>query len=206
LAEWDKRYGESETRLFGAAPSEYLREVMVRSDVAPTSALLLGDGDGRNGQWLAARCLAVTGIDVSQVATDLAIGHDRAGGFKVERICADLAHWQPDAGRQWDAAVLLYLQCEESVRLIAVARAAAALAPGGVFIAEGFSRAGATDEVTLGPKAPDVLYDLAFLVRSLAGFRILEAFEGETWLAEGPRHAGPAKVVRLLARKQPSTT
>lgn len=92
---------------------------------------------------------------------------------------------------------------EESVRLVATARAAAALAPGGFFIAEGFSRTGAGDESLLGPKTPDLLYDLSSLIQTLAGFRILEAFEVETWLAEGPRHAGPAKVVRLLARKHP---
>ena len=200
MADWNKRYRESPTRLFGDRPNEYLREVLARSDVAPVSTLCLGDGDGRNGLWLAAQGLRVTAIDISEVATEQAKGHDRAAKLKVERIVADLAEWRPPAGRNWDAAFMFYLQCEEAVRGRAVTEAAKALAPGGLFVAEGFSRAGA-EEGELGPKSPDLLYDLTSLTRALAGFRIVEAFEGETWLDEGTRHRGSARVVRLLARK-----
>ena len=74
------------------------------------------------------------------------------------------------------------------------------LAPGGWFVAEGFSRT-AIAAADFGPKAPDLLYDLSALRAALPEFRILEAFEGETRLEEGKRHQGVAKVVRLLAQK-----
>jgi len=200
MPNWDKRYGESDERLFGAEPSQYLRQVMARSDVSPASALMLGDGDGRNGTWLASRGVRVTAVDISAVATERALRHDRAAGVDVTRIVADLADWSAPAGTAFDAVFMLYLQCEARVRLDALARGAAALAPGGLFVAEGFSRAGATGN-GLGPKDPDHLYDLATLSDALAGFRRIEAFDGIAWLDEGTRHQGEARVVRLVARK-----
>jgi len=200
MPNWDKRYRETPARLFGAEPSQYLRQVMARSDVAPTTALMLGDGDGRNGTWLAGLGVSVTAVDISAVATEQALAHDLAAGVEVTRIVADLADWSAPAGTAFDAVFMLYLQCEARVRLDALARGAAALAPGGLFVAEGFSRAGATAD-GLGPKDPDHLYDLATLSDALAGFRRLEAFDGVAWLDEGARHQGAARVVRLLARK-----
>lgn len=200
MPNWDKRYGESPERLFGDEPSQYLRQVMARSDVSPASALMLGDGDGRNGTWLASRGVGVTAVDISAVATEQALAHDRAVGVEVTRIVADLADWSAPAETAFDAVFMLYLQCESRVRMSALAQGAARLAPGGLFVAEGFSRAGATAD-GLGPKDPDHLYDLAALSDALAGFRRLEAFDGVVWLDEGARHQGTARVVRLLARK-----
>ncbi len=200
MVNWDKTYRESPSRLFGDQPNQYLREVLARSDVAPTSALCLGDGDGRNGAWLAAQGLQVTAVDLSAVATDQALAHDLTRGVSVERIVADLADWQPEPGRQWDAVCLFYLQCEESVRHQAITHATRAIKPGGWFVAEGFSRFG-SEKKTLGPKPPDLLYDLDAMLQAVAGFQVLEAFEGLTWLDEGVRHKGPAQVVRILAQK-----
>ncbi len=199
MADWDKRYREAPAHLFGAKPNEYLRQAIARSDVSPESALCLGDGDGRNGHWLAAQGLSVTALDLSQVATEQAEAIDRAANVSVERITADLAKWRAPKHR-WDAAVMIFLQCEETVRRHAVLEAAKAINPGGWFLAEGFSRAG-IEAVGLGPKSPGLLYDLDSLTSALPGFRIVEAFEGETWLDEGKRHQGAARVVRLLARK-----
>jgi len=200
MPDWDKRYRESASRPFGAEPNEYLREIMARSDVRPGSALVLGDGDGRNGAWLASRGLAVTAVDISGVASDQAAAFDAENGVAVERITADLADWTPPAGRTWDAALMFFLQCEERVRHESAARAAAALSPGGWFAAEGFSVAGEAAE-GLGPKLARLLYDLESLIAALPGFEVVEAFDGMTRLDEGERHKGAAKVVRLLARK-----
>ncbi len=203
MTKWDERYGAGGDRLFGAAPNEYLREVMARSDFNASSVLCLGDGDGRDGAWLAGQGLAVTAVDISRVATAQALGHDQALGVTVERIAADLAAWRPPAGRSWDGATLFYLQCEAAVRQRAVATAAAALRPGGWFVAEGFAHgvSGAMVTPALGPQDPDLLYDLPALLQALPGFQIIEAFTGTTHLAQGRRHQGPAQVVRLLARR-----
>jgi len=200
MADWDGKYAAGGDRLFGDAPTEYVREVLARSDFDVRSALCLGDGDGRDGAWLAGRGLAVTAVDISGVATQQALDHDRALGVATERIVADLADWRPEAGRRWDAVFMMYLQCEAAVRHRAIAIAAAALAAGGWFVAEGFARPEG-GESTLGPTEPGLLYDLEALVAGLPGFRIVEAFKGTTWLDQGVRHRGTAHVVRLLARR-----
>lgn len=200
MADWNKRYTEAPARLFGSAPNEYVREVMARSDVSPRSALCLADGDGRNGAWLAAQGLNVTALDISDVATAQATKHDDALGVKVARHTADLATWSPDAGQTWDAAFMIYLQCETEVRNRAAARAAAALNPGGWFVAEGF----ADDDPglgKLGPGKPDLLYARDDLIAALDGLEIIEAFTGITRLNEGEKHQGPGWVLRILARK-----
>lgn len=200
MTDWDKKYAGGAERLFGDAPTEYVREVMARSDFDARSALCLGDGDGRNGGWLASQGLAVTSVDISGVATAQALAHDGTLGVTVERIVADLADWCPKAGRGWDAVFMLYLQCEAIVRSRAVVTATATLGPGGWFVAEGFARPDG-DEFGLGPTEPELLYDLDALTRALPQFRIIEAFKGTTWLDQGARHRGTAHVVRLLARR-----
>jgi len=202
MTDWDARYRDSETRLFGAEPNDYLRSVVERTDVRPKSALCLGDGDGRNGCWLARQGLGVTAVDISNVATELARGYDAEAGVRVERIAADLADWEPPAEQSWDMAVMLYLQCERDVRHRAVRMAGARLSEGGWFVAEGFSADGA-EAGGLGPKKPDLLYDLAGLLECLQGFEIAETFQGTTHLDEGARHQGDAVVSRFLAWKPP---
>ncbi|PIW26331.1 MAG: class I SAM-dependent methyltransferase [Rhodospirillales bacterium CG15_BIG_FIL_POST_REV_8_21_14_020_66_15] len=204
MKDWNSRYAKAgtapDTRLFGDQPSEYLREVMARSDFRPRSALCLADGDGRNGGWLAQQGLEVTAVDASTVATEHALAHDAARGRTVERIAADLADWTPPPGRAWDAVFLMYLQCEAAVRLRAARVAAAALAPGGWFVAEGFAPAGAGGR-SLGPEDPDLLYEMNDFLDVLCGLEVVEALKGRIRVNDGVRHRGEARVVRLLLRR-----
>jgi SAM-dependent methyltransferase len=197
---WDRRYRAAVEPPFGEAPNEYLRMVCARADFAARSALCLADGDGRNGRWLAGQGLAVTAVDVSAVATERALDLDRRRGVSVERIVADLAEWTPDRRRAWDAVFLIYLQGTGTLRRRALQLAAAALAPGGWLVVEGFSKAqGARPE--MGPDDPDRLYDLAELREALPALQVVEALAGRVLLSEGTRHRGEAEVVRYAARR-----
>lgn len=201
MVDWNKSYANAETRLFGDAPNEYMREVLARSDVAPKSILCLADGDGRNGSWLAAQGYNVTAVDISEVATEQASAHDKALGVSVERITADLATWSPN-GRTWDAVFLMYLQCEAEVRNRAATLGAAALSPGGWFAAEGFAPSNNEGNSELGPSMPELLYERDDLIAALGdGMQIVEAFKGWTHLKEGKRHQGKGWVLRLLAQR-----
>ena len=200
-ARWDKRYRAAAAPPFGEAPNEYLRTVCARSDFAARSALCLADGDGRNGRWLAGQGLAVTAVDVSAVATERALDLDRRRGVSVERIVADLAEWTPDRRRAWDAVFLIYLQGTGTLRRRALQLGAAALAPGGWLVVEGFSTAqGARPE--MGPDDLDRLYDLAELREALPALQVVEALAGRVLLSEGTRHRGEAEVVRYAARRR----
>jgi hypothetical protein len=199
-ARWDRRYRAAAEPPFGEAPNEYLRMVCARSDFAARSALCLADGDGRNGAWLAGQGLAVTAVDVSAVATERARDLDRRRGVAVERITADLAGWSPEPGRAWDVVFLIYLQSTSALRRRALAIAAAALAPGGWLVLEGFAKAQAA-RPGMGPDDPDRLYDLDELQAALPGLQPVEAFAGLVCLDEGTRHRGEAAVVRFAARR-----
>jgi SAM-dependent methyltransferase len=195
---WDRRYAAATGGLFGDQPNLYLRAILSRPDCAPNSALMLADGDGRNGTWVAAHGIAVTAVDHSREATRRAEARDRAAGVSAERIVADLADWSPGA-RRWDMAAILFLHGPETLRRHAVETAADALAPGGWLVIEGFATAQAGG--AFGPDDPDKLYDLATLRGWVPGLTPVEALDGVVALDEGPRHAGEAAVIRLCARR-----
>jgi len=199
-ARWDARYGEADGGLFGEAPNDYLRMVMARPRIAPRRALMLADGDGRNGTWLATRGIAVTAVDLSAEATRRAKARDRAAGVRAERVCADLAVWSPPAGPGFDLATVIYLQGPPRIRRRAVETAAAALRPGGWFLLEGFAKL-AGPGPSVGPEEPSARYDLEELPDWIDGLSPVEALEGLVRLEEGPRHSGLAAVIRLLARR-----
>jgi len=200
-ARWDKRYRAAVAPPFGEAPNAYLRMIVARADFAARSSLCLADGDGRNGRWLALQGLSVTAVDVSAVATEQALALDRRHGVGVERITADLAEWAPAPGHAWDAVFLIYLQGTGTLRRRALELGAAALAPGGWLVVEGFSKVqGARPE--MGPDDLDRLYDLAELRDALPALQVVEALAGRVLLSEGTRHRGEAEVVRYAARRR----
>lgn len=200
MVDWDKRYTEAETPLFGGVANNYVVETAARPDFEAQSALCLADGDGRNGRYLAQAGLAVTGVDISRVGTEQAIALDASLGISVERITADLADWQPLVDQRWDAVFLIYLHCQRAVRQRAVELAAQYLAPGGWFVAEGFA-ADFGDGPPMGPSDPALLYDIAEFDRWLDGFELVEALVGTIRLQEGSKHRGLAQVVRYAVRK-----
>jgi hypothetical protein len=198
MADWDATYTRFDAP-FGDAPSAGV-EALAAAAPGARSALCLADGDGRNGRWLARRGLAVTAVDLSDVATRTARARDGRDGVTVERIAADLAQWEPPADRRWDLACVVFLQCEAAVRLRAVQLGWAHLSPGGLLLAEGFSAAGAAPD-RLGPKDADKLYDAACLRAALDDSAIVDCRELDVVLDDGPRHQGPAQVLRLMAEK-----
>lgn len=194
---WDERYARAQGGLFGEEPNDYLRMVCARSEFAPRSALLPADGDGRNGTWLAKRGIAVTAFDLSAVATRRACERDARAGVSVERFTADLTQWQREPGRTWDAACIFYLHGPAALRRAALDTARAALGPGGWLVLEAFARGGS---MLVGSAEPASRYDLGEIEEWAAGLQIVELMSGLCLLDEGRRHAGPATVVRLLAR------
>ena len=64
---WDERYSGGDFQ-FGEAPNRYLESLApwLRPGMR---ALALGDGEGRNGVWLAERGLLTTSLDWSPVGS-----------------------------------------------------------------------------------------------------------------------------------------
>ena len=168
--DWDERYAASPL-LWGAAPNRFVEQ---RCRSLPAGAALdLACGEGRNALWLAALGWRVTGIDFSSVAIERARAAAAEGEHAVELVCDDiLTTALPRAA--FDLVLIAYVQLPADERRILVARAAAAVADGGVFLLVGHDRTNATDGHG-GPKDPTLLWTAAEVVSALEGFSIDEA-------------------------------
>lgn len=167
----------------------------------PLRALCIGDGEGRNGVWLAAQGAQVLAVDSADVGLAKARALAASGGPEVaaryHTEVADLADWAPEPGR-WDAVVLIYTHLPASIRQAAHRRLAAGLRPGGVLLLEAFHPQ-QLGRASGGPKDVDMLYRLAQLREDFSG--LLDetlGWEGETLLDEGPGHQGAGYVTRWM--------
>ena len=194
---WDERYQTTEY-IFGDQPCEWL---IMNQHRLPKSgkALALGDGEGRNGVFLAELGLKVTSVDLSEVglikARDLAVKR----GVAIQTVQADLEDYEIDPESQ-DLIVSIYCHLADAIRRLVHKRAEVALKPGGLFILEAFHRS-QLEYQSGGPKTTDLLYDLDALLDDFQKLQILEAFDGLCFLDEGARHSGIGHVVRLVLQK-----
>lgn len=194
---WDERFASGEFQ-FGEAPNRYLEEL--RPWLAPgMRALALGDGEGRNGVWLAQQGLRVTSLDWSPVGMGKAARLAAARGVSLATVTADAAAWEyPEGG--FDLVAWIYLHLPPSDRAAAARGVLRALASGGLLALECFTPA-QHGRRSGGPKMPELLWSRAIVEELFSGLEVLELLEGTVRLDEGPRHQGPAEVVRALLRK-----
>ncbi|MBY0339342.1 MAG: class I SAM-dependent methyltransferase [Acetobacteraceae bacterium] len=194
---WDERYQGGGFQ-FGDAPNEYLRAQSWRFRPG-MRALVPGDGEGRNGVWLAQKNLKVTTLDWSPVGVAKAKTLAEERGVTLDAQVADAAAWTyPEAGFDLVAWIFLHLPPED--RAAACRGCVRALAPGGLLVLECFTPA-QEGRRSGGPKQRDLLWDRAIVEREFATLEVLELTEGAVRLDEGPRHQGLAEVVRAVLRK-----
>ncbi len=200
-AMWDERYRAApyayglEPNAFLAAQSNRLRPGM--------RALVPGDGEGRNGVWLAGQGLDVDTLDLSAsgVAKAMALAADR--GVRVNAVHADALMWDwPEA--HYDLIALIYLHLVEAERRIVHAKALKALKPGGLVVLEAF-RPEQLDRHAAGtrggPRDAALLYSVEALRQDFAAEEILLLEAAETRVDEGHLHVGESAVVRAVVRK-----
>ncbi|MGE5160512.1 MAG: class I SAM-dependent methyltransferase [Betaproteobacteria bacterium] len=195
---WDKQYSAVEGYKYGTRPNAYL---MAEAHRLPRHARILvpGDGEGRNGVWLASQGHDVLTVDLSEVgvARARALAAERA--VSIDTLVADLKVWTPPAGA-FDAVVLTYLHMPPAMRAAVHRSVAAALRPGGLLLLEAFHPR-QLGRASGGPKEVELLYTLDD-VRADFADRLDEEFgeEGEALLDEGPGHQGMAVVTRYRGR------
>lgn len=194
---WDAMFA-GDRYVYGTEPNSFLRGQAFRLRPG-MRALTVGDGEGRNGVWLAQQGLSVTSIDLSAVGIDKARRLAAARGVAIEARQGDVADadW---AEASFDVVASIFLHLPPDVRPRVHAALARALRPGGLLVLEGFHRR-QLGRSSGGPKELELLFDLEDLRRDFAALEPLEALEGEVLLDEGDNHRGLGAVVRLLARK-----
>ena len=194
---WDERYTGGGFQ-FGEAPNLFLLSQAHRLKPA-MRALAVGDGEGRNGVWLAERGLVATSVDWSSVGLEKARALAARRGVALQTITADVSRWDwPVAGFDVIAWIFVHLPPED--RALACAGALRALAPGGLLLLECFTPA-QEGRRSGGPKHPSLLWSRALVEQHFAGLEVLELLEGTVALDEGPRHQGLAEVVRAVLRR-----
>ena len=197
-ATWNDRFARDEY-LFGRAPNGFVAAQADR--LAPGMRVLcVADGEGRNSVWLAERGLDVTAFDFSVNALRKARALADARGVRVAFAEADmLTYAWNDAS--FDALVAIFIQFLSPEQRPAVfAGMRSAVAPGGLFLLEGY-RPEQVAYATGGPKNAAHMYTRDWLTAEFAGWEILhlEAYDAE--IAEGTAHSGQSALIDLVARK-----
>lgn len=199
-AMWDERY-QGEDFAYGVAPNAFLA---AQAALLKTGgrALVPGDGEGRNGVWLAEQGLAVDTLDLSSKGVAKALRLAEARGVSLNAREGDALAWDwPRA--YYDVIALIYLHLVEPERRRLHGLALAALKPGGLIVLEAFrpeqierQRAG----VRGGPRDVELLYSVQQLREDFAAAEIVELSESDALLHEGTLHVGAGAVVRAIVR------
>lgn len=196
-AAWDARYAAT-AWLFGDQPNLYLRAQGFRLRPGQR-ALAIGDGEGRNGVWLAAQGLLVTALDWSATGLARAASLATARGVALDCVTADLTRWDWPESR-FDLIAWIFTHLPSAERALVAAAACRALVPGGLLVLEGFCPA-QQGRRSGGPKDADLLWTRDAAEAAFAPLELLECTEGAVRLDEGPRHQGLAEVVRGIWRR-----
>jgi len=196
---WDARYAD-DGYVFGEEPNQWLAE-NAGLLTAGMKALLPGDGEGRNGVWLARRGLNVTTVDASPVGVEKARKLAAARGVEMTVVTADLRDWDAPEG-MYDLVVLAFVHVDPAVRADIHRKVARTLKPGGLLLLEGF----APDHLGYGkggPKTKEMMFTAASMTEDFADLLDIEHLEElRTELPSSERHGGPAVVLRLRGRRK----
>ena len=195
---WDQRYG-APGFVYGSEPNDFLAANAERHFAAGGALLSLGEGEGRNGVFLAQRGFRVTGVDGSAVGLQKAQRLATERGVHIETVVADLESF--DLGRdRWDGIVSIWCHTPSALRQRLHRAVVAALRPGGVFLLESYTPR-QLEYKTGGPSVIDMLPTLAAVRDELAGLEFLEGEEKLREVHEGKLHDGTSAVLQVVARK-----
>lgn len=196
---WDDRYAEGEYA-YGTEPNDFLKETLAELKLPKGRCLLLADGEGRNGVFMAELGFEVVSVDFSSAGMEKAklLAKDRK--VKIETVVADLGEY--DLGiKQWDCIVGIYCHLPPPVRAKVLAAIPRSLKKDGHFLLECYT----PDQIknkTGGPPSPEPMYSKTILADALGShLEVIRNEETEREVMEGKYHTGKAAVVRFIGKK-----
>lgn len=194
---WEQRYAET-GYAYGTQPNVYLTTHAALFQPGQR-ALVIGDGEGRNGVWLAEQGLHVLSVDYSATGLRKAEALAQERGVNLSTECVDLTSWEWPQG-VFDFVVIIYVHFPPEVRARLHQAALHALKPGGQVILEAFTYE-QLQHNSGGPPVREMLYDAALLEDDFSGGEIIELDECCDVLNEGKYHVGDAAIVRARIRR-----
>ena len=196
---WNQRYRDP-NYLFGYRPNDFLKQSATMLG-ASSRVLCLGDGEARNGVWLASRGHRVTSLDFSEVAQAKGRQLAQEKGVEVDFQLRDLADWaeDPDPEQQWDAVVWIFCHLPSALRS-AVCRAVTRRArPGAALVYEAYTPA-QPSLGTGGPSDRDLLMTRDDVLADWRGWT-LDVRLVERRIFEGMAHQGLSSVAQALGKR-----
>jgi SAM-dependent methyltransferase len=193
---WDERYSAAEF-VYGTEPNEFLASVAGQIPRGPV--LMLGDGEGRNGVFLAGLGYDVLAVDQSAIGLAKARQLADKRGVQLQTLQADLRDFviRPDA---WAGIVSIFCHLPPEIRVPLHAAVVRGLRPGGVFVLEAYTPS-QLGRGTGGPPCAEMVLSLDDLQREAGGLEFVHAREVERVVREGMCHTGLASVVQIVARR-----
>ena len=193
---WNERYAGSEFA-YGTEANSFLVQ---NANLLTSPVLSLAEGEGRNAVFLASRGLDVLGVDASDVGLAKAQKLAASKGLAIRTEVADLASYEPQEN-YFGSVISISAHLPSHLRNRLYPLVERSLKPGGIILLESYTKAQLSRN-TGGPKDPDLLLDLAELVKLFPNCEPIIAQEVEREIIEGKFHTGLANVVQFIARKR----
>lgn len=194
---WEQRYAEP-GYAYGTQPNVYLTTHAGLFQPGQR-VLVIGDGEGRNGVWLAEQGLQVLSVDYSATGLGKAEALAQERNVSLRTKCVDLTVWEWPQD-EFDFLVIIYVHFPPEVRTRLHRAALHAVKPGGQVILEAFTFEQLQHQ-SGGPPVREMLYGAALLSDDFSDGEILELNECCDVLNEGKYHVGDAAIVRARIRR-----
>lgn len=194
---WNPRFA-GEQYAYGSEPNDFLRQQAPA--LRPHSRVLsLGEGEGRNAVYLATLGHQLTAVDAAHTGLIKLLQRAAQQNLRMSVTLSDLADYPIRPG-SWDAIVSIFCHLPSGLRRRVLADCVNGLAPGGLFIMEGYTPRQLAFS-SGGPKDSDLLLEPEVIRTELAGLELLHFAEVRREVIEGKLHTGLAAVLQVVARK-----
>jgi len=193
---WDERYS-SIGFVYGTEPNIFFKDELDRLKTG--NILLLGEGEGRNAVYAAAKEWNVDAVDFSTVARDKALKLTEENSVKINFEVADLVEHKPKTN-YYDAAAIIYLHLNPKIRSLVHSKVVDSLKHGGTLILEVYEKEQLGKD-SGGPQNIDMLYSKEELKNDFNKMKIMKLEKKIVILNESEHHKGEAAVLRLIAVK-----
>jgi SAM-dependent methyltransferase len=201
---WDERYSAAEY-VYGTDPNEFLADrVKSTKDrgLLPLhgTCLMLADGEGRNGVYMAEQGLQVTSVDISSIGLEKTQKLASKRNVSITTVQADLGEYDLGTAK-WDMIIGISCHFPPHVREKVLAAIPGALKPSGQVIFECYTPK-QLEYKTGGPGDADWMYSSEIFSKAFQEKLEIERNEELVrHVVEGTFHSGEASVVQFVARK-----